>query len=1069
MMYGNHAAYMTMNRAAYGDVPAAMMANGQAGYYGQPGNPLSSVGNLISPILYTPPARTRVTFYGLQPESSTFMGSVGGFFGMDDPSRSQMAATHAFQSGSDLGERIGGGMVTAGATVGGLALGAVASPVVSAMARSAVAAVAGSGMVGGAAAGMAGFMGGALVAPMAGLALAQGVTTAVNERREMGNFLEFQSSRFTGAGSAMGDQRGMGMSRSARMDFTEFARGMDIKDKFMDMGDLQTVLEQGTSKGLFSGAGGDIESFKKKFKDVTEAVKLVTRTLGQTLEEGLSTLKELKTIGVDPSQAGQMITQAEGMGRVAGKSASEMLQVGMQGASIFRGTGVEMSIGAQANMMNLASVRSARDAKMLSEESIMQAGGEEALATRMTASGLAFAQSGTGRGLLAAFTQGGQFNAQSFMQNVAAGGGDIRQLGLQAARNVSSPADLIRLQANQEGMVSEMGKMFGGQGLQIAQMNSAMANASLLSETTGVGMQDAFRASLKSQGLSDQEVQARMSQITNAGGNFSSMQAGVGQTRNNQIIEEASRNFVFNRAGAAIGDFFKRGLDVVAEPANRMINSIQEGLVSFKEEQMYGVQRASMRGVDTTTPTFVTADELSAKSGGSINLDKGGLLGTTIGEKLADLAGGGAFAGLGVSGDSLYRGIGTKGKRGTDVRLDGTFYITEEKLDKLKEQTANSQINFAEASAMKERGAFKDLDMPNLGAMVASGKLDSVSGVDDLISKVYGKGKNQGNISKAQYASLVESFQGTSMQKVLDDARGAGATVQEASRAVEISKMQTGQKMYEEGMGGLKDQLGGDITGEGAAKLAAARRASEAGNSELAEKYYSEATMSISKSSGKDFASVSKFVRNAQAGRLDSSLDNISIGRATMMKAQEAIGSDEISSLIQKDLSSKEMDNVDKGTRDQLQGVALKISQSGSLTALSGEDLKILGKGGKASQSLVHKIQNLKAAEDEFKGKDLSEVGQGDLRKTLNNVLGDKGAQSAIDQISTGQIKDFSQISNMAKSQFAKDLAGKDFASAASTGSAEKGRESAAQLAQTQTSINMQVLTAMEALARRIK
>lgn len=1063
-MYGDHAAYMTMNRAAYGAVPAAMMSPGGGALYEDPSNPLSTVGRAIRPVMYTPPARVRVTYSGMQPEPTGFFSSATGFMGIRDPSRSQMASDFIYGAASDFGERVGGGIGVAGVAAGGLALGAAMSPAVSAMARGVVGAAAGGGMAGSILGGAAGFLGGAFVAPALGMAVAQGVTSAVTERREIQGFLETQSFRFSGAGSQMADPRTRGMSRGARQDVTEFIRGMDVSDRFMDMGDLNTVLREGTSRGLFAGSGGDIESFKTKFKEITDSVKVITRTLGQTLEEGVKTLQELKSIGVDPTMARQFVSTADSMGRVAGRTGSEMLSIGMQGAEMFRGTGINMSVGAQANMMNLASVRAARDAKTLSEEAIMQAGGEAALAQRMTVSGLAFSQSAMGRGMTAAFVQGGQFNASSFMDNALSGGGDIRSLGLQAARNIASPADLIRFQANQEKIVSEMGQQFGGQGLQIGQMNAAMAQASMLASSTGVDMKSAFGASLKQMGLSDQEVQARMAMISGAGSNFNAMQAGVNQTRNAARIEEASRNFVFNRAGAAVKDIVGQGLDYVARPVNNFIDATAEAFVSFKEEQLYGIQRANVKGIDLSTPTFLkTTDDL-----GKISLDKGGILSTTVGEKLASVIKSGEFASLGITADSTeISKMGSTSARARELKrsgieIDQGMFVSDNDLRRISDATANSLITTGEASQMKKDGAFKNLKTPNIGAMIAAGRFDKVETTDDLVAAVYGAGKTRGDISRSEYAFLVDTFQGTSLQGMLDKSREGANAVQSAKEATGILKMQQAREVYDKSTDALRGFFGG-ASDSVLTKLAAAREAQASGVAG-ADAMLNDVVLEYAKTSGVSIDEA-KSILNKRGAGVDQRLKDLNMSRQVMRSAQAQLGSDELSSAIMGAVASNRDLDSDKDARDKITAVALKISRPGGLENLTGDEIASLSKAGGLGKGVADRLTNL----NKIGSKDINKMERSDIRDSLTGVLGDKRVNQIIQTLDAGGTVEMSEIMAEARTNISRGIAGDDRAIASGSGSAEKGTESATQLAQKMTSINLQVLSVLEAMERRLR
>ena len=176
------------------------------------------------------------------------------------------------------------GMAGAGLSLAGLGIGNVM----------------GSGigrLMGGGAMGLAGMMGGSIV----GMWLANQVQDAYAQRQGMQNFLEQTSYRYINAGSALADPRfGSGMSRNARREATNFIMGMERNDPFLDMDDMNNILQGSSSMGLMNGVSS-MDQFKSRFKDIADAVKVVTKTLHTTLEQSLKTIQELRSIGIDPS------------------------------------------------------------------------------------------------------------------------------------------------------------------------------------------------------------------------------------------------------------------------------------------------------------------------------------------------------------------------------------------------------------------------------------------------------------------------------------------------------------------------------------------------------------------------------------------------------------------------------------------------------------------------------------------------------------------------------------------------------------------------------------------------
>ena len=396
--YGDQQSMLTQARASFGDMPAMMMSGAQsAGAMGYgamrgAGNMLSAIGQNVMPATYMPPARVSTGFYGQYQQTTGFFKGLAGVMGARSAPYHVSDYKWGHYGASDFGERAGGGLASVGSVAGGLAGMSIGSSIGGAIGGIAGAAFGPLGMAAGSAIGTlaGGMMGYTGVADTLGESFAQ--------KREMNAFLESSSFRYVGAGSSMADPRlGGGMNMGARKQVTDFMRQLDVKDVSMNFEDVSNVMKGATSLGLLTGVG-DMEDFKKKFKDIVDGVKVVSKTLNTSLQEGLQVMKDFKSIGVDASQMSRYSFQADVAGMASGRTAHEVVNLGLQGAELYRGTGIEMKIGYQSNVMNIAAIRSARDAHTLSQEAISQAGGEEALAQRMTASGLGFMQSGMGRG-----------------------------------------------------------------------------------------------------------------------------------------------------------------------------------------------------------------------------------------------------------------------------------------------------------------------------------------------------------------------------------------------------------------------------------------------------------------------------------------------------------------------------------------------------------------------------------------------------------------------------------------------------------------------------------------------
>lgn len=600
-VYGDQQANLTAARAAYGDIPAMMMSGaaytGSAGYGAVTGlgNMFSAVGSQVMPVRYTPPARVNVGYYGQYQQETGFARGLAGVAGLRYQPFGTQAYRYGYYNAADVGERVGGGLVSAGTVAAGVATGAPLGSMI-------------GGAVGGALGaplGPAGMMVGSAVGSFAGMLAGytgvEAFSDVVAQRRQMNSFLESSSFRYVGAGSSMADPRlGSGMSAEARRGATDMMRRMDVRDPTLNTEDLFGILQGATSAGLLNGVK-DMEGFKSKFKDIVEGVKSVTKTLHMSLQEGLQVMKDLKAINIEPNQMSTIGFQAEVAGKISGRTAQEVVGLGLQGAELFRGTGIEMKIGYQSNVMNIASVRAARDAGLLSQEAIVQAGGEEALSQRMTASGLQFMQSAAGRGFGAAFFNPGMgpsgFNAASF-SNFMAKGGSMVGLAMQGASNLAGPDRLIQYEAYQDKFMSEMGKAMGGD-TTLAMGMAAMSEAKMLVDSGATkDMKAAFRLTLmRSYNMSPAEADTMYARIQNAPNEFKARMDAGQNTAMQRTVDEAMSTVGFGYLYNRGEDFVKGLVEPAVRGAENVIDGAREGTIGFWERNVVGLQRADMGGM----------------------------------------------------------------------------------------------------------------------------------------------------------------------------------------------------------------------------------------------------------------------------------------------------------------------------------------------------------------------------------------------------------------------------------------------------------------------------------------
>lgn len=1080
-MYGNEQANFTGMRASYGDIPAYMMTGAgtvAGGAYGGVRNMFSDLGGMIRPVTYTPPARVNVGYYGQAVQQTGFFRGLTGTMGFNDAPRGTYSYDYGLRQASDFGERIGGGMM-AGATTGiGLAVGATAG--------SAVAGAAG-GFLGsalgpvGSAAGR--FMGAAFGGYALGLAGADYINDALAQRRQISNYLESTSFRYVGAGSSMADPRtGSGMSIGSRQRAVEMIRGMDIADPTLATEDLSRILEQGTQLGMFQGAN-TMDNFKKKFKDLVDSVKTVTKVFQTTLEEGMKIIKDFKGIGVEAAGVPQLAQMSDAIGRATGRTAQEVMGLGLQGAEMFRGTGVQMSIGYQASVMNLASVRASRDAQLLSQEAVSQAGGEEALAARMTASGLQFAQSALGRGFAATFFGKGGFNQSAFREAMMGGNFNYNDLALQATKNIGTPEALIAYQANQEKFLSKAGSEMGGMGLQMMQNMEAMSRATYMVQSGATrNMQDALRFSFQEMGMSNPEIETRIASMRNAQGEFSARQAGAEATRLRTLEEEAQSNFLLFRAKDRVSDAVKSVTDQVVAPMSNYIDRMQERTMDFYQRQTVGIVRADVSGVDYTS--FAGTAELDPRTPRrqrrALDIDQGGaFLSKSAGEKLADALEDGLLRDFGLEAKTLGQ---SETATAEQLIIDkGTFgsktVVQRAELERAVAVSRNALMTVSEAQKMKDEGQLKNVE-PGLASALRQRKVSSYSNVNQIAQATYGKDFSK--LSRQEYAGLLLEAQAfPQMKETLENARRGAISLQTVDSAIAVEEHTQSLRDIEEARGAATQKLGFELSSE-AFNLVSLARAKKDSDPKESERLLDQAMRVQSaeaqrqgifnnQTSGQISQALARFMRDdsfvREAGIVQRAAGDIA-------RTQVRRGMETLAGSLDIDLKTSQMALPDQ-ERARATLTRLQSAKPQDLVDLAEDDVKLLretntGRAILQQRDVQKRIQDLQgsqaiqAAESPEKRKELFTKGMKNLpgvneeqiAKLADTFTGKGGAAAAAEQAFT---------------QFTSQLAGDVVTAAPAGGLRETEKGTGEEQMQLQMNINLQILTALQALSAQLR
>lgn len=790
-MYGDGQAAYTDMRASYGDFPG-MLAYGAAsgisvvgqGAYTGASRMMADLGGMIRPITYTPPARVYVGYSGRHQQQTGIFNSMGALF--DETPRSMSPYMYRMNAAEDIGERLG-------LSMGGLATSA-GSLVVSGVA----------GKLGGMVGGLAGSIAASLLGYAGASYAADQIYQGVAARRDIQSFLDRTSDLYVTAGSSAADPRkGAGFSRAARRDIANFIREMDIKDPLLGTEDLMNILKSSTELGMFTGVR-ETGEFKKKFKTIVQNVKEITVALGSTLEEGLKTMKDLKGIGVDQSMAASTVLYAQSLGKASGRTASEMVNLGLQGAEMFRGTGISMQIGFQANLMNVSAVRASRDAQMLSQEAIAQAGGEEALAQRMTANTLGYVQSSVGRGFGGMyFTPGQGFNPSAFMQSL--GGMDMSAAAMQAARNLGSPRAIIEYQANQEKFRTEQARMYGNRGLQVGQLSEILMHADWLTKfVPDLSMENATRFVMKQQGMDESTIQANLAMMKDPAKIFEQQQAGAMAAYNQRAADQSINNFFLTRGMHKISDWVKGKADIAAEPISRFVDNFTESVVRVAEESTLGLYRydvgnLGLKEFNADVRQYLPEDVRSRirdsekgfvgglRRGDTVDITKlegiitGKILGGSVASDFLDAFRDGDPTGFGINIRA------TRGEPDSGVVLLRTLggevaSLPTEAYGKAMRARNLLTLSPEDAAAMDTRGELTEHKKFVRAFFVKSrgADLDNIKTAGDLIRSTYGTD----DVSPQQFAALLQETKGTRFEKILEDSRKVMSTFDPLSSAL---------------------------------------------------------------------------------------------------------------------------------------------------------------------------------------------------------------------------------------------------------------------------------------------
>jgi len=299
----------------------------------------------------------------------------------------------AMLSGATTGAAAGAGLLGgAGTAIAGSTIGGTAGTII-------------GGGIGAAAGALAPIVPPALALAGA-VAFGSEMAASAEARGQTRDYLQQTSWRY------MGDR---GFNRNQRQDISRALALEAASDRDFGFEEIQGILQTGTQLGMFNGTQ-NVEDFKRKFKELKEGLKTVADTMKVSLDEGMQLMSEIKQGGFyTAASQGAAAMVGKGLGYGAGISATEMHEMGMRGAAMFRGTGISTRLGYEMSQQNLAAVTQMQQGGMVNPEVINQMGGRVGAATQMTQLTAQLMQSERGRaiGALLIGGPGGELNEEA--------------------------------------------------------------------------------------------------------------------------------------------------------------------------------------------------------------------------------------------------------------------------------------------------------------------------------------------------------------------------------------------------------------------------------------------------------------------------------------------------------------------------------------------------------------------------------------------------------------------------------------------------------------------------------
>lgn len=435
----------------------------------------------------TTPAYSSIPLSRSTPSNMGFGQALGAISGLSSNQTSMYMADYQYLANERIARSVGGGMTTAltgslefgGGIVGGMALGAAGGAIGGSIVPGVGTAI--GAVVGGLA---GGFLGASAMTPIGAPAFQ--IASAAQQ-------LQLSTPAVFG---------GMGISREASRslarDLSRQAIGRSegwLASPADEMNLANMAISQGTKFGLFAGTT-DTASFSKELGELTTTIKEMSRAIRVSKEEMVPILAEMRQGGFYGAKTGgQAILQGSGLAYGAGVGFQEMHEMGLRGATMFRGTSIPTAIGYQTGQTSLFNVKRMMQTGAVDPEAINQLGGVTGTAEALTAGTANFIQGPLGRQMQAALMKGRGGVNTGALQDLASG----KNLGDILAGAEMDPNALADPEVRQK-----FWKTLGSEGIQLAQASFLSGRAKFFQEqgfSTEESRSMAFRQSARAMGM----------------------------------------------------------------------------------------------------------------------------------------------------------------------------------------------------------------------------------------------------------------------------------------------------------------------------------------------------------------------------------------------------------------------------------------------------------------------------------------------------------------------------------------------------------------------------------------